>query len=171
MSSQSASLYLCSTDRVLPCHWKWRHSIWISVHCPFHVWYCIRSIEVYTTRIRNRSYDLPLPKLLVYLTCRSITSLGLRKSFMLAVIFLIDSLSSIVSHTTLSPPSPSPLPPPSLPPSSPLPPSQQTMVTPNHDRSQNQKGRRGHLSQRTTSAFWELQMERKRLALWLVQEK
>ena len=40
MSSQIASLYLRSIDSDS----KWRHSIRTSVHYPFHVWYCIRSI-------------------------------------------------------------------------------------------------------------------------------
>ena len=34
---QSTSLYLHSVDRSLSCHSKWRRSIQISVHCPFHV--------------------------------------------------------------------------------------------------------------------------------------
>ena len=38
VSSQSASLYLHSIYCGLPCHSKWWRSIWISVHCPFHIW-------------------------------------------------------------------------------------------------------------------------------------
>ena len=37
-SSQSTLLYLHSIDRNLSCHSKWRCSIWVSVHCLFHVW-------------------------------------------------------------------------------------------------------------------------------------
>ena len=49
MSSQTASLYFRSIDRGLPCHSKWRRSIRNSVHYPFYVWYCIRSIYYHTT--------------------------------------------------------------------------------------------------------------------------
>ena len=44
MSSQIALLYRTLHRPRSPCHSKWRRSIRNSIHYPFYVWYCIRSI-------------------------------------------------------------------------------------------------------------------------------